>query len=71
MFQVAVTTVVAAAMSYINTPGASGAGVGAHPSNHGESHGHPRECTYKYFSNAKPMTINGTGGVMALRPLFE
>ncbi|CAH1413024.1 unnamed protein product [Lactuca virosa] len=71
MFQAAVTAAVTAAMSHINTPGASGSGAGAHPSNHGESHEHLRECTYKDFSNAKPRTFNGTGGVMVLRQWIE
>jgi len=71
MFQAPVTTVVAAAMSNINTSGASGSGAGAHPSNHIEGHEHSRECTYKDFSNAKPRTFNETGGVMVLRQWIE
>ncbi|CAH1440061.1 unnamed protein product [Lactuca virosa] len=71
MFQAAVTAAVAAPMSYINTPVPSGSGTGAPLSNHGESHGHPRECTYKDFTNAKPRNFNGTGGVMILRQWIE
>ena len=67
MFQAAVTAAVAAALSHINTPGASGSGAGPRPSNLAEGHEHSRECTYKDFSNAKPRTFNGTEGVMVLR----
>ena len=66
MFQPAVTADVATAISQINTNGASGSGAGAHPTNHGESHGHQRECSYKDFTNGKARTFNGTGGVIAL-----
>ena len=66
MFQAAFTIVVATAMSHINTIGVSGSGSGAHPSNHGEIYGHPRECSYKDFANNKPISFNGTRGVMAL-----
>ena len=58
-------------MSAINAPVPSGSGTGAHPSNHGESRGHPRECTYKDFTNAKPRSFNGSGGVMVLRQWIE
>ena len=71
MFQAAVTAAVAAAMSHINTPGVSGSGAGAHISNHGESHEHSQECTYKDFSNTKRRTFNGIGGVMVLRQWIE
>ena len=71
MFQAAFTAAVAAAMLAINTPAPSGSGTGAHPSNHGESHGHPWECTYKDFTNSKPRNFNGTGGVMVLRQRIE
>ena len=71
MFQAAFTAAVAAAVSAINAPAPSGSGTGAPPSNHGESHGHPRECTYKDFTNAKPRNFNGTGGVMVLRQWIE
>ena len=53
-------------MTQINASGTSGAGSGAHSSNHGESLGHPRECLYKDFTNAIPKTFDGTGGVITL-----
>ena len=71
MFQAAFTATVAAVVSAINAPVPSGSGTCAPPSNHGESHGHPRECTYKDFTNAKPRSFNGTGGVMVLRQWIE
>ncbi|KAL7603269.1 uncharacterized protein LOC111890695 [Lactuca sativa] len=71
MFQAAVTAAVAAAMTHINISGATGSGIGAFPSNHGESHVHSRECTYKDFMNANPLNFNGTGGVMILRQWIE
>ena len=71
MCQAAVTAAVVTAMSQINTPVTTGSGIGTLPSNHGESHGQPRECTYKDFTNAKPRMFNGTGGVMILRQWIE
>ena len=71
MFQAAVTAAVAAAMSQINNSSTTGSGTGTNLSNHGESHGQPRECTYKDFTNAKPRMFYGTGGVMALRQWIE
>ena len=59
MFQAAVTAAVAAAMSQINTPVTTGSRIGTLPSNHGESHGQPRECTYKDFMNGKPGCLMG------------
>ena len=70
-FQAAVTIAVAAAMSHINTTSASGLGNDAHPSNQSETQGHHRECNYKEFSNAKPRTFKGTGGVMVIRQWIE
>ena len=61
MFQADVTAAVVAIMSLINTTGASGSGSDAHPSNHGESHGHPWECSDKDSTNGKLRTFNGIG----------
>ena len=71
MFQAAVTVAVVAALSHINAGGTSGSGADPHPSNLVEGHERSRECTYKDFSNAKPRTFNGTGGVMVLRQWIE
>ncbi|XP_023747170.1 uncharacterized protein LOC111895314 [Lactuca sativa] len=71
MFLATVTATVATTISHINTTIASGSGSSAPSSNQGESYGHHRECTYKYFSNAKPWTFNGTVGVMELRQWIE
>ncbi|KAL7605262.1 uncharacterized protein LOC111906876 [Lactuca sativa] len=45
IFQAAVTATFAAAMTQIKANGTSGAGSGAHNSNHEESLGHPKECS--------------------------
>ncbi|XP_023748177.1 uncharacterized protein LOC111896416 [Lactuca sativa] len=58
-------------MSHINASGTSGASSGANPSNHGDSRGHPGECSYKEFTNAKPKSFDDTGGVIALTRWFE
>ncbi|XP_052622350.1 uncharacterized protein LOC128127712 [Lactuca sativa] len=58
-------------MTQINTSSATCSGIGSFPSNHGESQGYSRECTYKDFMNAKPLNFNGTGGVMILRQWIE
>ena len=71
VFQAAVSAVVAATMMQINTSGASGVGSGANPSNHGESHGNPRECSYKDFTNAKTKYFDSTKGVISLTRWFE
>ncbi|KAL7606903.1 hypothetical protein Lser_V15G19246 [Lactuca serriola] len=71
VFQAAVTAAVAAAMSQINASGTSRVGSGANPSKHGDSRGHPKECSYKDFTNAKPRSFDGTGGVIALTCWFE
>ena len=56
----------AAAMTQINASGARGADSGAHNSNHRESLGHLRECSYKDFTNAKPKSFDDVGGVISL-----
>ncbi|XP_023735891.2 uncharacterized protein LOC111883799 [Lactuca sativa] len=71
MFQAAVTTVVATAISQINTNNAGGASNGPTISNNGDSQGRSRECTYKDFTNAKPKAFNGSRGFIALLKWFE
>ncbi|XP_023732133.1 uncharacterized protein LOC111879939 [Lactuca sativa] len=71
MFQAAVVAAVAAAMSQIGTNGNGGSGSGATPSNQGDSSGRTKECTYKYFTNGKPNTFNGSGGIITLMQWFE
>ena len=71
IFQATITAVVAAAITQINASGTSGAGSGAHNSIHEESIRHPRECSYKDFSNAKPKYFDGTGGIIALTCWYE
>ncbi|KAL7590639.1 hypothetical protein Lser_V15G40585 [Lactuca serriola] len=71
MVQAAITAAVAAALTQINTNGAGGTGSSTNHLNHGTGHGYIRECTYKEFSNAKPKTFNGVGGVIALMQWFE
>ncbi|KAL7583029.1 hypothetical protein Lser_V15G43284 [Lactuca serriola] len=71
IFQVAFIAAVAVVVSAMNGHVHSGSGTSAPPSHHDESHGHPMECTYKDFTNAKPQNFNGTGGVMVLRQWIE
>ncbi|XP_023735632.2 uncharacterized protein LOC111883543 [Lactuca sativa] len=71
MFQATVTAAVAVAMSQINTNNAGGAINGPTNSNNRDSQGRSRECTYKDFTNAKPKTFNGSGGLIALLQWFE
>ena len=71
MVQAAITTTVAAALTHINSNGTGGAGSSTNHLNRGTGHGHSRECTHKHFTNAKPKTFNGIGGVIALMQWFE
>ena len=64
VFQAAVTAVVSATMSQIHARGTRRAGSGANPSNQGDSHGHPKECSYKDFTTVKPKSFDGTVGVI-------
>lgn len=67
VFQAAVT----AAMAQISTNGTSGAGNGTYSSYQGESEGRPRGCTYKDFSNYKPNSFYGSGGIITLTRWYE
>ena len=71
IFQAVVSPVVAATIAQINTNGASGLGSSTNNINQGDSQGHPRECSYKDFTNCKRNSFNGTGGVLALTGWFE
>ena len=66
IFQVAATAAVAAAMSQKGPNGIGGSGSDATRSNHGDSTGRVRVCSYKDFMNGKPDSFNGTGGVVTL-----
>ena len=68
MFQAAVASAVAAAMSQMN-PGGSGGGPQSQTQE--GSQGHRKECSYKDFMNAKPTSFDGTGGVISLTRWFE
>ena len=71
VFQAVVIVSVAAAITQINASGTSGAGSGANPSNHRDSHRHLKECSYKDFTKAKPKSFDGPGSVIALTCWFE
>ncbi|CAH1452086.1 unnamed protein product [Lactuca virosa] len=67
---VAVAAAVAIAMAQYHSTSASGDGTPVH-SNHGEAPVRLRECSYKDFTNCKPLSFKGTGGVIALSQWFE
>ena len=58
-------------MSQISTDGARRIGSGMNISTQGDSQGRSRECSYKDFTNGKPDSFNGSGGVIALMQWFE
>ena len=66
----AVTVVVAVDVAQISSSN-NGGGKGTNSSNQSENQGHPRECTYKEFTNCKPRPFNGSGGVIALAQWFK
>ena len=68
-FQAAVTAAVTAAMASINT-NTNGNG-GTNSSTNGATPGQSRGCTYKDFTNAKPPTFRGDGGIISLTRWFE
>ena len=68
VFQTAVAAAVVAALSHINPGGSGGA---PQPQNQEGSQGHRKECSYKDFMNAKPISFDGTGGLIALTRWFE
>ncbi|KAL7616236.1 hypothetical protein Lser_V15G04375 [Lactuca serriola] len=71
-FQAAVSIAVTAAMAQIhngNNGGGNGQGTGS--SNNGMNQGPIKACSYKDFTNAKPRTFNGTGGVITLKRWIE
>lgn len=71
-FQAAVSTTVTIVLAHIhNGKNRGGNGQRTGSSNHGVNQGPTRTCTYKNFTNAKPRTLNGTGGVIALTRWFE
>ena len=71
-FQAAVSAAVTAAMTKIhqgNNGGVNGPGAGI--SNNGTNQGPTKTCSYKDFTNAKPRTFNGTGGMITLKRWIE
>ena len=68
--QVVVAAVVSAALAQFSASGISGSGTTVH-STQGDALVHSRECSYKDFTNCKPRTFNGTGGIIALSQWFE
>ena len=71
-FQAAVSATVTATLAHIhngNNGGSNGQGTGS--PNQGMNQGPTKVCTYKYFSNAKPRTFNGTGGMVTLKRWME
>ena len=71
-FQAAWSAAVTAAMAQLhqgNNGGGNGQGAGS--SNNGMNQGPTKTCTYKDFTNAKPRTFNGTGGVITLKRWIE
>lgn len=67
---VAVATTVAIAMAQYHSTGASGGGMTVH-STQGEILVRSRECSYKDFTNFKPKSFKGIGGVISLSQWFE
>ena len=61
----AIVAAVATAMAQCHSTGASGGGTPVH-STQGEILVHSREYSYKDFTNCKPKSFKGTGGVIAL-----
>ena len=71
-FHAAVSVALTAALAHIrNGNNGEGNEQGAGSTNQGTNHGAARPCTYKDFTNAKPWTCNGTGGVIALKRWIE
>lgn len=71
VIQGAVTTAMIASMAQISTNYNNGTGNGTDSSIQGESHGRLRRCSYKDFSNSKPKTFYGNGGVISLTRCFD
>ena len=71
-FQETVSAVVSAALAQIRSGNNSeGNGQGTESTNQGTNDGPTRICTYKDFTNAKPRTFNGMGGVITLKRWIE
>ncbi|KAL7581886.1 hypothetical protein Lser_V15G47382 [Lactuca serriola] len=71
-FHAAVSAAVTAAMAQNhqgNNGGVNGPGPGS--SNNGMNQGPTKTCSYKDFTNAKPRTFNGTGGMITLKRWIE
>ena len=71
-FQATVSIAVTATLTHINQ-GTDGGGIenGVGSSNHGDNHGHQIKCSYKDFTNTKPRSFNGSGGIIALTRWIE
>ncbi|XP_052625865.1 uncharacterized protein LOC128132900 [Lactuca sativa] len=71
-FQAAVSAAVTAALAQIHNGNNSGRnGQGAGSSNNGMNQGPTKTCSFKDFTNAKPRTFNGTGGMITLKRWIE
>ena len=68
MFQTAVTAAVTAVMAQMSNNGSGG---GTNSFTNGQGQGHSGVCTYKDFTNGKPIPFYGTGGVLALSQWIE
>ncbi|KAL7615121.1 hypothetical protein Lser_V15G04828 [Lactuca serriola] len=68
MFQTAVTAAVTAAMAQMSNNRSGG---GTNNFTNGQSQGRSGVCTYKDYTNGKPIPFYGTGGVMALSQWIE
>ena len=66
----AVDTAVATAMAQYHPTNSRGGGTHVH-STQGEVPVRSRECSYKDFTNCKPLSFNGNGGVITLMRWFE
>ena len=49
----------------------NGSGGGINSSTNGQHQGRSGECTYKDLTNSKPVSFNGTGGVMVISQWIE
>ena len=68
MFQTAVTAAVTAAMAQMSNNGSGG---GTNSFTNGQGQSRSGVCTYKDFTNGKPIPFYGTGGVLALSQWIE
>ncbi|KAL7614413.1 hypothetical protein Lser_V15G05957 [Lactuca serriola] len=63
-----ITDAVIAAMAQMSN---NGSGRGVNISTNGQRQGRSGDCTFKDFTNSKPISFNGSGGIMALSQWIE